>query len=294
MPEQLAHCPLCRNNKFKHFDTGHFQNSLVQNQICTQCGFVFQNPRMSAEELNGFYTNSYREVYQGQADPTEKDMIVQRLRAEHLLNFLVDMIPQISTHLDIGSSAGMLLATIQKAYHCTSMGIEPGEAYRKFTQDKGFDVYPDLANIQNGIIEQFDLISMIHVLEHIPNPIPYLNEIRRDHLSREGYLLLEVPNLYFHDSFEIAHMSAFSRHSLEQMLITSGYSIVHSMAHGFPRSKLIPLYLTFLAQPMETVPNKKVKPELWVKQKRRLGFIYRRLVQKFFPSLSWKSFNNKE
>ncbi len=291
MPEILKACPLCHFDKYNPFEIRQFRGSKVENKICLQCGFVFQSPRMTAEELDNFYTRSYREVYQGQEEPTEKDLSIQRKRARHLLRYIKNLIPQVVSHLDIGSSAGILLEYFQEFFRCRSVGVEPGDAYRGFTDKKGLEVYVDLDRVHKENQESFDLISMIHILEHIPDPILYLTEIRESFINPDGYLLVEVPNLYFHDSLEIAHMSAFSQHSLKETLIQSGFSIIAKKAHGYPRSKLLPIYLTVLAKPIKDKSNYDILPEKWVRQKRDLGLFYRRIAQKLFPTLSWVPYN---
>lgn len=294
MGEILEFCPLCHSKIFRPFETAIFRDNKVENQICSKCGFVFQNPRMSSEQLNDFYNESYRELYQGQANPTEKDLHIQRERGRHLLEILKGNVRFVSKHLDIGSSTGVLLKIVAEYYNCISIGVEPGDAYRKYARGLSFDVYSDLQQVREENSGPFDLISLIHVLEHIPDPVSYLSKLRELFLDQDGYLLIEVPNLFFHDSFEIAHMSAFSKHSLYQTLIKSGYSMVESIAHGFPRSKLIPLYLTILAKPLKIATHISVKPELGVNTKRKLGFFYRRIVQKIFPNWSWVPINYKE
>ncbi len=96
---------------------------------------------------------------------------------------------------------------------------------------------------------RFDLISLAHVLEHIANPVQYLAGLRQNWLTEEGSLLVEVPNLYCHDSFEVAHLVAYSPHSLTQTLQQAGFEIVVFVQHGRPRSSILPLYLTVLARP---------------------------------------------
>jgi len=77
-------------------------------------------------------------------------------------------------------------------------------------------VYPSLDDLGQADGGRFDLVSMAHVLEHIPNPVEYLSDLRERYLTPDGWLLIEVPNLYAHDSFEIAHSIAFSSHTLRE------------------------------------------------------------------------------
>ena len=292
MPEFIDTCPLCQFGQHRQFAITQFRGLRVENWICNRCGFVFQNPRMTEEEKDAFYARSYRQVYQGYNGPTEKDLVIQGERAKTLLEVVKRLISTVNVHLDIGCSAGLLIEAFQKALNCRSIGVEPGDTYRIYSQEKGFKVHTDLEDLQRDGTVQFDLISMIHVLEHIPNPVTYLTELRQQYLHPNGHVLLEVPNLFCHDSFEIAHMSSFSQHTLAETLQQSGFSIVALKTQGSPRSKVLPLYLTVLAQPDKNRTNYNVKPENWVLQKRELGMFYRRVIQRLLPKIAWVDFKS--
>jgi len=97
-----------------------------------------------------------------------------------------------------------------------------------------------------------------------------------------------VPNLYAHDCFEVAHQVSFSSHTITQVVKKAGYRVVQLRAHGRPRSQLIPLYLTLLAQPDEKVPYV-LEPDRLVHTKRQVGLLYRRVVTRLFPNQAWIS-----
>jgi hypothetical protein len=126
---------------------------------------------------------------------------------------------------------------------------------------------------------------MAHVLEHLPDPVGYLISLREQYLLPQGWLLIEVPNLYCHDSFEIAHLASYSMHTLCQTLLRSGFEIFKHQSHGRPRSELLGLYLTVLAKPGVQVDV--ISPEKMVAQKRQLGMLRRRVLQKLFPKQAW-------
>ena len=289
MPVSIANCPLCKSDQFREFDTTFFRGQKITNQICAFCGMVFQSPRMIGREIDAFYAQEYRQVYQGSEGPTSRDLKIQTERASFLLSFASPLVPTINRHLDIGCSAGILLKTFKDYYHNQSIGIEPGDSYRDYSVSQGLKVYSNLDDLRSDNVERFDLISMAHVLEHIPDPVAYLVGLRDELLNPGGYLLVEVPNLYSHDSFEIAHMSSFSEHTLNQTLQQAGFSLVSVMKHGEPRSKLLPLYIAILAHVGSTQSLGKVNPEKWVKAKRRLGMVYRKIIQRLYPKMAWIS-----
>jgi len=286
--ELVKNCPLCEEKGFHLFDRRQFRGFEVVNQICDNCGLVFQSPRMTEAELNGFYAREYRDLYQGAEGPTPKDLLIQNGRADSLIAFLNDQVIVPSRYLDTGCSAGILLKRFEKQYACNVTGVEPGDAYRNHVLKQGLKVYSsldDLAQVHEG---RFDLISMAHVLEHIPNPVEYLSDLRTRYLTPDGRLLIEVPNLYTHDSFEIAHSISFSSHTLQETLKKAGFEIVATKKHGQPRSELLTLYLTFLAQPSEdNISSYQVHPEQNVPLKRKLGMFWRHILERLIPHRTW-------
>jgi 2-polyprenyl-3-methyl-5-hydroxy-6-metoxy-1,4-benzoquinol methylase len=279
-------CPLCGSTDRDPFDRRMFRGQLVTNVVCRRCGLVYQWPRMSDEELADFYAAEYRRLYQGQAGPNQADLLVQKARAEALVRFLKPSLTKVETHLDIGCSAGLLLAASREAYGCWVTGVEPGEAYRLYAQEQGLPVYASLEDLAAASPGRFDLASLAHVLEHIADPVGYLASLRESWLSADGWLLVEVPNLYAHDSFEVAHLVSYSPHTLGQTLRKAGYAVVRQELHGRPRSELIPLYLTVLARPAQPRPFQ-LAPEKNVQLKRRFGMLRRALLTQLYPRRAW-------
>ncbi|MDX1436972.1 MAG: methyltransferase domain-containing protein [Anaerolineales bacterium] len=288
--EEVASCPLCGHSHRKIFDQRTFREQRVVNQLCTNCGFVYQSPRMTEAELSEFYEAEYRTLYQGDEGPSRKDLVVQAGRAESLIGILETNGVQPARALDIGSSAGTLLLRIKDRYDAVVAGIEPGAAYRAYAENQAITIYSSLEDMAGFRELPFDLITMAHVLEHLPDPAGYLANLRENHLAPGGSLLVEVPNLYAHDSFEIAHLGAYSKHTLQEMLRKAGYSVLDLKAHGQPRSVVLPLYLAALARPMNRPPGPETytpRPESGVPRKRRWGLRRRRFLERLFPDLAW-------
>lgn len=288
MPEEVLTCPLCQKSQRTSFDQREFRGYRIENDICTNCGLVYQSPQMTDEELQAFYEHDYRQVYQGSEDPIQKDLIVQVKRADWLSNFLLETaITPVNRYLDIGSSSGVLLEKISADFGCKSIGIEPGEAYRAYAQERNLLIYASIEELEKAEESDFDLISLVHVLEHLSDPIGYLRNIKIKHLKPEGFLLIEVPNLYAHDCFEIAHLVSFSASTLRQVVEQAGFRVRYLIKHGHPRSKLIPLYLTLLAEAGVRSSTPPIKVESGVRLKRRAGLLHRRILSKLFPRQAW-------
>jgi SAM-dependent methyltransferase len=287
MPETVKQCPLCGNGSSRLFDRGEFHGHVVENRICHACGLVYQSPRMTESESAEFYAEEYRILQEGCTDPTSRNMAAQGKRARSLLEFVRPMIPAVSRHLDIGCSMGILLQHFQGNYHDQAVGVEPGEAHRLRARENGITVYASLEELEKAGEARFDLVSMSHVLEHLPDPVACLIHLRQSLLAEDGWLLIEVPNLYAHNSFELAHLLAFSPHTLYETLRRAGFEIIKFEKHGRPNSILFPLFLTALCRPVMQPDLAAVRPEHGVALKRRLGMLRRWLLERVLPGRAW-------
>jgi SAM-dependent methyltransferase len=285
----IEHCPLCEGQSYAHFESIQDDEHTLTYMLCNSCGLVFQSPRMSDDELKDFYQAEYRHRVQDEVGPTEKDRRVQAGRARNLLKFLRKHLDQVRSHLDIGCSAGALIEVIHQTYNCASVGVEPGDAYRSFSRGRGWQVVGDLDELRKDYSATFDLITMAHVLEHLPDPVRYLRMLREEWLSPGGHLLIEVPNLYGHTALELAHLTAYSATTMQRILHRAGYQIRALEAHGRPRSRLIPLYLTTLARASsEQVPSVRFRTSRrGILARRKLGMFWNRLMTRLFPGWAW-------
>ncbi len=286
MTEIVGGCPLCGSSASAPFDQRTFRGHPVTNVICRECGLVYQSPRMTEAESQAFYEAEYRLLYQGQEEPNPKDLHVQAARAKVALEFTRQQVKSSTRILDIGCSTGILLQKFQTHYQCRACGVEPGNLYRQFAQSLGLEVFSSLDELHHTEFSRFTLVSMMHVLEHLPNPVEYLRDLREKFFEPGSWLLLEVPNLYAHDCFEVAHLVSFSAHTLNQVVRKAGFRLIQLRQHGLPRSRLIPLYLTLLAQPDTSTPYS-LQSDRMVHLQRQIGFFRRRLAERLFPRQAW-------
>jgi SAM-dependent methyltransferase len=288
MSKIIEFCPLCGSDRSNFFERSKFHGRDVVNRICLNCGLVFQSPCMDDDEAAAFYAAEYRLLNEGSIAPTARNKSVQHARAESLAGFTRPVIDSLASHLDIGCSMGILLGRFEKEYQCHPVGIEPGEAHRNHARQAGLKVYASLEELEQNEHARFSLVSMAHVLEHLPDPVGYLVHLRETLLDPAGWLLLEVPNLYAHDSFETAHLVAYSPHTLQQTVAKAGFEVVRLEKHGRPRSAWLPLYITLLARPkIDAQGSFHLHPERFVAPKRQLGMLWRHFIERLFPRWIW-------
>ena len=281
-------CPLCTSERVTHFEKVESFGYPIQYFICKDCGFVFQNPQSSQAADPDFYQQTYRRIYQASAEPTPKDLYQQTQRALNQVEWLKSLdYNKFFNILDIGASSGLLLKTFAREFAATVVGVEPGDAYRSIAEANEISMYASMEALISTKPDRFDLVTLMHVLEHLEHPIQVLTKIREDLLSEGGLLFIEVPNFYAHDSYELAHLSCFTEHTLRELLWQAGFEPVASRKHGMPRSRILPLYLTVLATPYSTSAQKPPKPEKAVRLKRDLGMFKRKVLTRLNPSQAW-------
>ncbi len=296
MSVEVRACPLCAGDRQAFFEEHEDAGRKIHYLLCKTCGFVYQSPRLSDGELVEFYASGYRETVQGSEEPTEKDLRVQAGRARNLRAFCDSRLPAVSRHLDVGSSSGALLREFARAYRCMSIGIEPGGAYRGISRAQGLPVYAELEELGEGNRHTFDLVSLIHVLEHVPDPVRYLAEIRETWMAPGGWLLVETPNLFGHRSAELAHLAIFSPRTLRQTLELAGFDVVKSTTHGQPRSPVLRLYISVLARPSAGTARQ-ARPRFssaGVRLRRRWALWWLDTLTRRLPNWAWKELPTPE
>lgn len=212
---------------------------------CKACGYVFKKPNKS--HLKKIY-----QKYQLFQDTEEFDQAIfidgkPKSRTKVIVDSLsIARLPKSGKFLDIGCNKGFLLKQFSKSFpKWTIFGHEPSRFYERYIKKIphfGAFYSGGIAKIKN----KFDLISMIHTLEHIENPTAFLKSINKL-LTPNGLLLIQVPNV-LQNPFDILvfeHISHFSPQTLEQMLINVGFEVILKSTNNIPKE------LTFICKVSE-------------------------------------------
>ena len=92
--------------------------------------------------------------------------------------------------LDFGCGNGEFLSLIEKNSK-SSIGIELNQDNANFVNNMGIKCFSNLDNLPSNY--SFDLITLNHVFEHLPDPIETLSNLIK-HLKDDGTLIIEVPH----------------------------------------------------------------------------------------------------
>jgi 2-polyprenyl-3-methyl-5-hydroxy-6-metoxy-1,4-benzoquinol methylase len=97
--------------------------------------------------------------------------------------------------LDIGAGTGDFLQYC-KDHKYEVTGTEPSATARKIARAKGIELYESIDQLLD---QKFDVITMWHVLEHIPNLFECLEQLK-SLLKENGKLIVAVPNFKSYDA----------------------------------------------------------------------------------------------
>jgi SAM-dependent methyltransferase len=135
-------------------------------------------------------------------------------------------LPSRGKALDVGCGNGNFLKALSSAYPDWRLsGCEYNDIYRQdVLAIRGVEAFH--AGGIGGITGSFDFISLIHVLEHMENPIRFLRDVT-SLLSGQGVLLIEVP-FFVDNPFELLiadHASHFDENSMIGILWAAGLEV---------------------------------------------------------------------
>lgn len=228
-----TNCYICGSAKHS-FRPGRVRdNAQLKILECTSCGLVFLS---SAEHIDDvFYTNSGMHGSSGVCLEPETWLKETEWDDDRRLQFCKPLLVN-KMLLDFGCGAGGFLLKAKNLCN-KSIGVEPEIRLQPNFDSKGLEVYLDLKNltIHNPTIK-FDIITLFHVLEHLPDPRETLKELSGI-ITNDGQLIIEVPNandallmLYNSESFShftywSCHLFLFTVHTLKKLAEQSGFHI---------------------------------------------------------------------
>lgn len=188
-----SHCPSCQTS------TQQSRILFIKNDMphaqCLHCHLVYSHVILDQSTDAALYDNTafMRSHLQLKLEPLYVHLEVTKAR--YFLQRALQHQPSIRTVLDIGASTGAVM-TAARIEGLDGYGIEPNSAIEKQLRQAHGDYFCRGFFPQDipGHWPHFALITLLDVLEHIADPLPFLAAIRET-LSNNAILLIQVPNL---------------------------------------------------------------------------------------------------
>ena len=184
--ENVDSCPVCGGDGEFKIDAPTQYDFTLSVYYCPNCESSYNNPRMTKEAMDEFYAGG-EYMANTLVKRNGRGSFGERRRALRNMIILTQFVTNINETkraLDVGCSQGHFLERIKD----WAFGVET----------VGYDIYADpeavceVISDKSEITGEFDLISCVHVLEHMHDPLAEL-EWMNSLLVEDGILLLEVP-----------------------------------------------------------------------------------------------------
>ena len=237
--KKFTHCILCHSSDFRIIH----QKDQWQYLRCQECGLVSLHPKPSPRTL----IKDYQDYLPVQA----AEVAMWKMMMKPIVNRSADLIESKKRTgrgklLDIGCGYGFFLGEMQsRGWQVEGIEISrPGRRYLRNRWDIDVHSEPleDLSLRENS----FDVVTLFYVIEHVPNPVSLLTEVKRV-LKPNGLVVLRWPHStpivrilgplsrkldLYHTPY---HLYDFSPETIEKVLVLTGFSKIDTRIGGHTR-----------------------------------------------------------
>ncbi len=214
---------------------------------------LITHPQPSLEKLPSYYeSNDYISHTDGKKTLFEKMyQFVKGIALKNKLK-LINSQSQKGKILDIGAGVGDFLMTA-KNDGWEIIGIEPSEKAKNIAIKKGVSFVNDMKEIES---HSLDVITMWHVLEHVPNLEEQIAELKRM-IKPNGTIIIAVPNFNSFDAnyygkywaaFDVPiHLWHFSKSAIQKLFTKQQLELVNVLPMKFDS-----FYVSLLSEKYKT------------------------------------------
>ncbi|WP_163537041.1 class I SAM-dependent methyltransferase [Gracilibacillus sp. YIM 98692] len=197
--------------------------------VCNNCNHFQLAPLPNVEDDENFYNKNSQAKFVSNITVEEarkKALPDTKRRVEFVKNYTnID-----SKILDIGCGYGFFVENLNNQ-GIEVDGLETSESRRLIARKNSKRNILDINLLSDSTpkdyIEKYDMVTLFHVLEHISSPRKFLKNVLK-FLKKEGYLIIEVPNVddhllsiskaYNNFYWQRAHLSYFNIKSIDLLL----------------------------------------------------------------------------
>jgi len=246
-----VNCYYCNSDDYSFFLKGEEdltgKDGEFQYVKCNECEMVYQNPRISIDQIKEFYDGEYiahrkkknwgilTPLYEWTMNKHDRDK--EKIVAKYVqLNSQTEI-------LDVGCAVGTFLLHLNKKHSVKISGVDFKEGLEYPDFDK-IEFYEGLFYEQKIKENRYDAVTMWHFLEHCYDPDKSI-QMAKKVLKKDGKLIVEVPRL---DSITFKlfgrkwpgvqapqHTVMYDKKAFINMMKKNGFKVIKYLPYGaFP------------------------------------------------------------
>lgn len=197
----------------------------LDNRCCSTCGFTWNRRGLRHQQEVMFDTEQQKP--KPQILSFAKDVKPLQQRTLQTFMEMYDF-PEQGSLLDFGAGNGSFLRHFRQHFPKWELsGLEPKDDFYELTADLPLKHACNRPYYECGIDEAFDMVIVMSVLEHVPNPLTALRWIS-DRVKPGGVLLMRHPNFANlpGDLFCADHISKMTIPHTRQLVEHAGFEVM--------------------------------------------------------------------
>ena len=238
---EIPNCPICSSSKIsKYLDAKDYTVSqeIFTIKQCDSCGFCFTSPRPSLVNLSKYYKSSN---YISHSD-SKKGIINQlyHIVRNFTLKAKLKLVKKYSSSNDVvvdyGAGTGAFVNYLNKN-KVNALGFEPDEDARELAKIKHQVSLKLPEEFENGYIGKIKVITLWHVLEHIPTLNEFI-ETASQNLVENGIIILALPNRDSYDAkryqeywsaYDVPrHLWHFRKNDIVELMANNDFDLIET------------------------------------------------------------------
>lgn len=260
---RLDECPSCGHTHSSNYkiieDYANTHESFALSK-CSKCTLIYTNPIPDEHNIGKYYDHTDYISHTNKSNNLVNTLykIIRQYTLKQKLN-LVARYTSGKRALDFGCGTGHFLSKLYNTGFSID-GYEPSLEARKAIETDT-TIYTHLDEIPAK--EEYDFITLWHVLEHIHDLKDTIKKIKKA-LKTQGYLFIAVPNINSNDSIQYnqywaaldvpRHLYHFSQESMQHFLRLHKLNLIDTLPMKFDS-----YYVSMLSETYKTGKRNYVK-----------------------------------
>lgn len=232
--KDIEKCPACNYDDLILIAEKDRYGIPLETVVCNRCSLIFSHNQMTEESTALFYSEYYRKLYEGLANPTVEHY---RKSYDPTIKNIPKFLQKDSTVVEIGTGGGWNLLRF-KMYGLRHYGFDYDEKLIRFGRDHfGLNLHVGSVDKAKSLGVQADYTILSHVLEHVSDPVAFLTGIK-DILKDDSIVKVTVPSIRLLfisgpddllGTFQNAHNFLFDEFTIKYVALKAGYNCSASL-----------------------------------------------------------------